>query len=194
MKKFLLVVLVGALALPVFQSCKKGPNDPAISFKSRSARLVGEWKIFKGVEVQNNAGTITNINIDNSTYSETSGGTTVTGVITTEISIKKDGTYTWKQTLTIAGTTEIDEQEGTWSFLGANSANTIKNKQCVAFQCNKSTNISGSTTTVSTYTGWWPTVYNIDELKSKEIILIRDYSYTGSSTDTESVTYTLQPK
>lgn len=146
------------------------------------------------MEVQNNAGTITTINIDNSTYSETSGGTTITGMITTEISIVKDGTYKWKQSLTIAGTTEIDEQEGYWSFLGANSANDVKNKQCVAFQCKKATNISGSTTTVSTYEGWWPIVYNIDELKSKEIILIRDFSYTGTSTDTESIEYTFQPK
>ncbi len=41
--KFLgLVAMLFAVALS-FTSCKKGENDPAVSFKSRTARLKGDW-------------------------------------------------------------------------------------------------------------------------------------------------------
>lgn len=194
MKKFLLVVLIGAFAMPMFQSCKKGPNDPGISLKSRKSRLVGEWTITKGKSTENDAGTITTITITESTYSETSGGVTFTGTITTEISIVKDGTYKWKETLTINGTTRIQDQEGNWWFLGANTSADTKNKQCVAFQCTKFTVTAGTTTTTSTFEAADPVVFYLDELKSKEIIMKRDYTRTGTTSYSLSEEYTLTIK
>jgi hypothetical protein len=47
MKKVFLVMLAALIVIPAFQSCKKGENDPAISFRSRDARLIGNWKLVK---------------------------------------------------------------------------------------------------------------------------------------------------
>lgn len=43
-KTFFLLALSLFLILP-FQSCKKGEDDPFISFRSRKARVVGEWTV-----------------------------------------------------------------------------------------------------------------------------------------------------
>lgn len=49
MKKFLSVVLLISVVIGslTFESCKKGPNDPFISLRSRKARMVGEWTVAK---------------------------------------------------------------------------------------------------------------------------------------------------
>lgn len=39
------LLLIVSFVLP---SCKKGPEDPAISFRTRKARLVGEWRMKSG--------------------------------------------------------------------------------------------------------------------------------------------------
>lgn len=38
-----------------FQSCKRGENDPMISFKSRTARLKGDWKLSSKSAILTNA-------------------------------------------------------------------------------------------------------------------------------------------
>ena len=56
MKKISLLstILLAAFAIS-FQSCKRGENDPTISFKSRTERLSGEWKLTakQGTDVTN---------------------------------------------------------------------------------------------------------------------------------------------
>jgi len=49
MKKYLSIVLLISVVLGTFtlSSCKKGPNDPFISLRSRKARMVGDWTIAK---------------------------------------------------------------------------------------------------------------------------------------------------
>jgi len=41
----LLMILVVALVIPTIQSCKKYPEGPAISFRSREARVANTWKV-----------------------------------------------------------------------------------------------------------------------------------------------------
>lgn len=56
MKKISLLstILLAAFAIS-FQSCKRGENDPFISFKSRTERLAGSWKLTakQGTDVTN---------------------------------------------------------------------------------------------------------------------------------------------
>jgi hypothetical protein len=49
MKKYLSIVLLIGVVLGslTFESCKKGPNDPFLSLRSRKARMVGDWIISK---------------------------------------------------------------------------------------------------------------------------------------------------
>jgi len=192
--KFIFVLLVAAVTMPAFQSCKKGPNDPAISFKSRKARLVGEWSVTKGTVTSNSSGTISTETYDGSTYTYTSGGTTTSGTYTYDVSIIKDGKFTVKCTKTISGSTTTQTYEGFWYFEDANSALNAKNKQRVALQWTKETVTSGTITNVYTYSGDSPDEYFLDELKSKEMIWKRTVSVTGSSTSSEDITYTLTKK
>ena len=43
--KFILFILVGFTILNLWQSCKKGPEDPFFSIHSRVARVTGDWNI-----------------------------------------------------------------------------------------------------------------------------------------------------
>jgi hypothetical protein len=44
MKKTIGLVLLTAIVASVYFGCKKGPEDPFLSFKSRESRMVGTWK------------------------------------------------------------------------------------------------------------------------------------------------------
>jgi isocitrate dehydrogenase len=80
---------------------KKGPNDPGISLKSRTARLVGTWELTSAESSSTNTDissgstqistTITSYNGTLWTYTNSSGTTTSIG--TQEMTINKDGTY-----------------------------------------------------------------------------------------------------
>lgn len=43
----LILVLVLAMTTAVLPSCRKGSDDPAVSFKSRSNRITNTWKLVK---------------------------------------------------------------------------------------------------------------------------------------------------
>jgi len=188
MKRVLLVLLVALIAIPTFQSCKKGADDPAISLKSRKARLVGEWDLSKGTLTKNNNGTLST-----ETYTETaisySGGGSVN--YTEKMEIVKDGTF--KHTIVQNGANEIDE--GQWYFMDGNKDKKIKDKEAVAFTITKITYTpAGGNTVIGTYVGVAPDfVWRLDELKSKEIIVIYDESSNqggATSSTTGTMTYT----
>ena len=46
-KSFLAIALIFS-SLLVFTGCRKGEDDPFLSFRSRTARLTGEWKLKSG--------------------------------------------------------------------------------------------------------------------------------------------------
>ncbi|MEI6123342.1 MAG: hypothetical protein WCQ95_06905 [Bacteroidota bacterium] len=184
MKRLLLVLLVAAIAIPTFQSCKKGPNDPAISLKSRKARLVGEWTLSSGTITQN-AGTQVVYTFNGSTVSYSTGGSVN---YTETVTIVKDGTY--KSVVLDDG--DMSTDEGQWYFMGANKDNDIKNKECVAFVITKRTYTpAGGTTIVSTWTSTNPDfAWRLDELKSKELIVTIDETSSSPSSTTGTYTFT----
>ncbi len=47
-KRFLIIALTVLMAVPFFNSCKRGANDPALSFKSRNSRISAVWTLESG--------------------------------------------------------------------------------------------------------------------------------------------------
>lgn len=189
MKRVLLVLLVALIAIPTFQSCKKGENDP-ISLKSRKARLVGEWALSAG-SITYVSGSTTYLDTYNgSTLIETYNGNSATYTYTEKVEIVKDGTY--KKTIVSEGDTYVTD--GQWYFMGANEANDIKDKEVVAFVRTQQTTTSGGVTTTSTYTNIDPVeTWQLDKLSSKEIIILINNTQTSGGTtysETGTMTYT----
>lgn len=86
MKKLLVLSLLAIFMLVGFSSCKKYEDGPMISFRSKTSRLVGDWKITK----------VTESGIDVSDKYDTYAFT-----------FKDDNTYTHMKT---------KEETGKWSF------------------------------------------------------------------------------
>lgn len=200
MKKQFSVVLLGLVIVTAsFVGCKKGENDPFLSFRSRKGRLAGEWKVtsMSGTRVDGSSGTTTTFTYDGTTYSETTGSNVSTMPLSQEMTFEKDGTYKTHSTYTLMSTTFNEDENGTWNFTGRIGDD--KNKDHVVMRTLSST--SGTSTSTSTQT--WEgddapsMVLYIDQLKNKEVI----FKYNGkstsgnpASTDTEEWTMTLEPK
>jgi hypothetical protein len=190
MKRVLLVLLVAVFAIPTFQACKKGENDPTISLKSRKARLCGDWTLKEGSMTETNGGTVTIYTYNGTTVSVSTGGS---ANYTEAMTIEKDGTF--KFTRVSNGNTWV--YEGQWYFMDGNKDKDIKNKEIVAFYETSITyTVGGNPPQVATYSGVAPDfVWQLDELKSKEIIVITNTSSTsGGTTDTEVGTMTYEKK
>lgn len=170
------VAVVGGSMTTV--SCKKGENDPFLSFRSRAGRFAGEWVMSSGTsvstDVDNSTGT-TATSTTTSTYTETgltevnsfSAGSisaTSTDVYTVgayTMTTDKDGSYTMVMTTTQTSSdgnaidaanqvTNTNTVNGLWSFLGKNKGTELKNKEAVAMTPVSSTwSSSGGGVTVS---------------------------------------------
>jgi hypothetical protein len=188
MKTFGKIVLAAAVVLPtVFTGCKKGENDPFISLRSRKARMAGEWNVQDGTGKTTTTGSgysqVEDWTYDGTKESTTttttsgSGSTTSTDTdnYTTEYTFEKDGSFKMVQTDTDSSPSVVTTTTGVWNFTGG--AGDTKEKSQLLIMVNSIT--SGSTTT--TYEGSEaPTlVYDIDQLKNKEIILKRNGSAPG---------------
>lgn len=179
---FFLFVIASSITL---NSClKKGENDPAISLKSRKARVAGEWKVVsaKSVYTYNDAtnpawnysGSYT---MNGSTYTsvdtDASGTTTTTGTQTIDYTFDKDGTY--KSTSTEDGV--VSTEAGTWNFTAG--VGELKNKSQITLYGQSYTYPGGS----STYTGnYVDGAYDLKELRNKKMV----WYYKSTSTTTTS--------
>lgn len=194
-RKLTLVALAIIFAMPLFNSCKKGDDDPFLSIYSRKSRIAGEWEMTKGTQVQSDNGDVLNWNYNNGSFSVSMDGNSYTGTYTYQFSIEKAGTFKLDQSWTADGSTISTSQEGSWYFLYKNKDNDLKNKEAVAFQTNKTTQSGSGMSYIYTYKGDDLRVFLITELKNKEMKLERDYSYSYSShneTDKEEYTFELQ--
>lgn len=123
MKKVTKILLAVAVVASV-AGCKKGPEDPSISLKSRSARLVGTWELtgmqsdITSNEVEyDNYGTTSEEKVtSNTTTSTVLSGSSVTSTTTTTMSSEpKTGTnysatQTVKSTFTLAAEWTIEKE------------------------------------------------------------------------------------
>lgn len=104
-KVFILILVMFGLT---FSSCKKYEDGPALSLKSKNARLTGEWKLVSySYERISTSGTST------STYDGTTMITPYGSYLYSRtLIIDKDGTYTYKETSD--GDTEEHTSYWTW--------------------------------------------------------------------------------
>jgi len=167
MKRVLLVLLVALIAFPALQSCKKGANDPALSFASRNARITAKWKLTKIESTRTVvvSGTTNNITAayDGSVLTITSslwGSTTATGSY--EMTIEKSGKMSWNETYTSGSpaVTDVQSATGDWEWLDSD-----KNKLFVIL-------VGGD----HLFEGG---LCRIDRLASKELVIINE----GSAND-----------
>ena len=94
MKKILpfLLVILSLIAIP---SCKKGEDDPFISFRSRDARITAKWKLVNYEYQYTSSSGFGNTSsvLNGSILTETSGGFTNSYSYSKELEINSDGTY-----------------------------------------------------------------------------------------------------
>lgn len=176
-----------------FEGCKKGPNDPTISFISRKSRMAGEWKYAAG-EGKSYDGT--NIRTEwtydgatiNSKVTTTTpaASSTVLTSRTISVTFEKDGTYKQVTTTTTpspAASTDTETETGTWNFTGSVGANNNNKDHIVMTALSYSdvyVDATGTTTTTYSYTGDDApvAVFFLDKLANKEIVM----TYEGTST------------
>jgi hypothetical protein len=143
MKKIILsCTLLLTAATLTFTSCRKGEEDPAISFRSRDARITETWKltgqesttIYDTVTTDKINGTIhgrTEIksSLSGSTFTTTTtsertvAGKTVTNTYTssgngnTILTIEKNGKFTWESASGSDGNQTVSETGGAWYWV-----------------------------------------------------------------------------
>lgn len=182
-KRFLSIVVICLLALPmVFTGCKKGPEDPALTFRSRKARVVGTWTVTKMtsevIRKENNVNTLTTTTVNNDS---------------------------WKQVIEIKGTDSIrtlegkitkepNQSEGSYFFVFYDDG-----RASMTYKYEYDEDLSGDDDDVSTVitnkvteeiTGTWNFMAGIDDYKNKERLafVIEDkktttYTYRTISSD-----------
>lgn len=178
MKRFLLVLLVAIIAIPAFQSCKKGENDPALSLVSRNARITAEWKL-TGIEatrtrVAGGNTVVTTLSYDGSILTMTQGGVSVTATGSYTMTIEKWGKMSWSETYTVGGNTDVQTATGYWEWVDSD-----KNKSYVILE-------GGD----HLFTGG---LCRIDRLASKELVIIDEGNANDNGdTDVWSYKYTFE--
>lgn len=174
MKKVFLIFFVSMLAAATFQSCKKGENDPAISFRSRDARLIGTWNLVSVLgtwdRVEGGTHTYSTFTYDGITFLDDINTGNVGGTGTYEMTIEKSGDMSYVETLKVGNQTLIYNGAGYWEWL-----NTDKNKTMLSL-------VGG----VHLFTGGDCIV---DRLAYKELVIKRKYN-TNDNGDTYSSDFT----
>jgi hypothetical protein len=131
--KYLIPVVIIASVLPGISSCKKGEDDPFISFRSRKARMEGEWKVvsayYKSIETGPGADSYS-WTFDGSKVVENDNNVETTYKRYWTWKIEKDGKF--KSTDAIDG--DVREISGRWDFLGGNSDVKKKSRIMLLFE------------------------------------------------------------
>ena len=117
----------------MFFGCKKGDNDPFLSFSSRKARLAGEWELISGSITETSSTSTETVSYTETTMSTFDGTNTVTVPYIETYTFEKDGSYVY--TSTEDGDTYTEE--GAWTFGAKNAELDVKSKETVTLYCQK---------------------------------------------------------
>lgn len=179
LNKILLMSLVVLFAMPMLNSCRKGENDPGISFRSRESRLMQEWKLVKVQGTEQYPGfegtVILTYSYDGSIYTISGSGQSGSMTGTFEIEFQEHGNVFIRETLTAEGSTDVYSGTGTWQWLDSDkSQNYLWTDGGEMFR-------SG--------------LYYIDRLANSELILKQSYDENDNGDIYKSeFTYTFEPK
>jgi hypothetical protein len=193
-KNILLFTLAAGLLMTLPGCLKKGEDDPAISLRTRKARLTGTWKIQSGTEEMRNfyfATSPQRINKHTTTYSSTSytqireadktDPSTETGSLSYEFEFMKDGGFT----STMVKNNHIWViRSGIWNF--TSGVGKHKNKDQIVIHINQRTSYYKDTNDppptediLFTKYGGNTTdfTYYLKELRNKKLVLVSEYNY-----------------
>lgn len=187
MKKKVIIALVALSSAFVFNGCKKGENDPFLSFRSRKARVAGEWKMVDFKSTDTDASGTTTVTSNGSTYTVSDGSGSLTGTISWEYTFEKDGNYNF--TKVEDGVQETGK--GVWNF--TSGVGELKNKSQITLYETSYTNPAGT----ATWTGHYvDEAQDLLELRHKKMVWY--YKTTSVSMSGQSSTYeqtiTFEPK
>jgi hypothetical protein len=140
MKKIIFVLLLVPALFLIPSSCKKGDNDPFISFRSRKARIVNDWTCKtinaqhtfsepSGTDVYSIGYSGSNISISDSDPATPSSSLSYSF----KLKIEKNGKFTAMEYLD----GEMNYVEGNWNFNGKIGED--KNKESVTLNITRST-------------------------------------------------------
>jgi hypothetical protein len=174
-----------ALVLPFvfFSSCRKGEDDPGFSFRTRKARLAGEWRFISGSVtlsfVDHTQGARTNFvySLSNMRYDLAVTGpgfpTLYKGTYQLNLNVKKDGTFDFS---------EISDEpvagRGSWDFLLKSGDR--KNKEEVNFVISDITTGASNSWSLFNWNGT-SMRYRIKELRDKKLVLTASYDVVSSA-------------
>jgi len=173
---FLLIVVI------LFNGCKRGEDDPFISFRSRKARVTGKWKMtsIKRTSIRDYTTEIFTGN--GSTYTRTeqnsNGSNFSTGIYTYEITFKKDGSYTAQ----INRDGNIANIEGKWNFTGG--VGDMKDKSQITLYETSYKEPDYTSTSTGHY---FNDTYDLKELRNNKMVWYAKYT-TSYSWDNQSET------
>ncbi len=189
-KPALLLLISVAFA---FQGCKKGENDPFLSFRSRDARLIGDWDLSGMEDVSITTRTSSGNTTVITTTSSYSSGTATTTVspgnnppsiskFNMKLKIEKRGEITFTlENIDITKGTSVgtNETKGTWTW---NSTAKRKSAVVLTFNDQVANAMLGGT-------------WMVDQLKNKEIVfkrvdVVKTTSTVSSTTLNETTTET----
>lgn len=111
--------------IPLFFACQKGDNDPVFSFRTRKARLTGEWKVVS--YTAEHSGVTTSFEGDRVTYTY-GDSATVTIPFTWTATFDGEGSYSFTKTEDYPADDEngaytvTSEERGLWEFTGGNGS------------------------------------------------------------------------
>lgn len=118
MKSYIVNSIIIAAVISVFASCKKGENDPFISFRSRKARVAGEWNCVSGYGSRTYPSSPSDNGswvFENGKYTYTENGTSETIDRRLAYTFEKDGTFKFADVVNkevVTGKGKWDLQEG----------------------------------------------------------------------------------
>ena len=156
MKKLLLVILVIVTAGEIFYGCRKGPEDPLLSFRSRKHRVTGKWQVCS--YKINDADSL----IDNVTVVDTTTPITNLFVCLGKV------TYTRKKTYIM----EFDDN-GLYIFRNTFLWTVSRDWKTNTPQCTDSTDYVWKDTTWLTK-GLWTMAGGVGDYRNKELLQLTD--------------------
>lgn len=197
----LLLILTLILLSSLNTSCKKGNEDPALSFRSRKTRLANDWKLRSGSVIIKTFPPTGGSYQTNITYSEggfynvsRTDGFTDKGNYEIELRIFKDGRFSKEHNETPTGQTRgTSTEEGTWHFSGGGG--NVKKKELLTLYKEKSTFISQNATLNTTINYNGGNLFEITRLANNELTLAASQRVTNGGTISEiTEQWTFDPK
>ncbi len=183
---FVLFVTV-VFIIPVFNSCKKGSEDPFISLRSRESRLKGEWNLTSGTATIIDGSTTITKTFDGSMVTIITNGQSETYAHTEKLEFLKD--YMYKSTK--LNNTNLEICEGYWAFMDG-YGDDVSDNQCVVLRY--ASVVNGNN--VQTYSAdKMPiNILNLKKLSGSELITEFDGVSVESGTVTTTVLKTYEKK